>query len=125
MGAVPPAAAASELSAVADSDLSPEVEQGQLATFERFASKNPFAQQAEPVQPTPTRVSDPEDGTEQEPVETSNDAKPAESAADGDGTTDGASGLGKKITLQNTADGSHYELELRTIQEQPVPQATT
>ena len=194
VGAVPPAAAAPELSAVADSDLSPEIEQGQLATFERFASKDPFAQQADPVEPTPTRVSDPTDGTEQEPVDTSNDAKPAESAADGDGTTDGgfttggstpdereiagatsisvngvaedvavegsfpkdeptfvlvkvakdgksveigivggeyASGgktitlaLGKKITLQNTADGSRYELELRTIQGQPVPQAT-
>ena len=30
-------------------------------------------------------------------------------------------GLGKKITLQNTADGSRYELELLAIQGQPVP----
>ena len=191
---VAPAAAAPELSAVADSDLPPEVEQGQLATFERFASKDPFAQQAEPVEAEPPRVSDPKDGTEKEPVDTKNDAKPAESAADGDSTTDGGFttggstpdrpeiaaatsisvngvaedvavegsfpkdeptfvlvkvakngtsveigiaggeyasggktitlGLGKKITLQNTADGSRYELELRTIQGQPVPQTT-
>ena len=47
------------LSAVADSDLSPEAEQGQLATFERFASKDPFAQQAAPVQARPPRVSEP------------------------------------------------------------------
>ena len=185
-------AAASELSAVADSDLAPEAEQGQLATFERFASKDPFAQQAEPVEAGPTRVSDPKDGTEQEPVDTKNDAKPAESAAaEGDGAADGGFttggttpdgpaiagstsisvngvaedvavdgsfpkdeptfvlvkvatngksveigiaggeyadggetitlGLGKKITLQNTADGSRYELELLAIQGQPVP----
>jgi hypothetical protein len=192
-GEVPPAAAP-ELSAVADSDLSPEVEQGQLATFQRFASKDPFAQQAEPVEAAPPRVSDPKDGTEKEPVDTKDDAKPAESAADGDGTTEGGFttggstpagpeiaaatsisvngvaedvavegsfpkdeptfvlvkvakngksveigiaggeyasggetitlGLGKKITLQNTADGSRYELELRTIQGQPVPKTT-
>jgi hypothetical protein len=30
-------------------------------------------------------------------------------------------GLGKKITLQNTADGSRYELELRSIQGFPLP----
>ncbi len=29
--------------------------------------------------------------------------------------------LGKKLTLQNTADGSRYELELLTIQGEPVP----
>jgi hypothetical protein len=29
--------------------------------------------------------------------------------------------LGKKLTLQNTADGSRYELQLLTIQGQPVP----
>ena len=45
-GEAAPAAAPPELSAVADSDLSPEAVQGQLATFERFSSKDPFAQQA-------------------------------------------------------------------------------
>ena len=29
--------------------------------------------------------------------------------------------LGKKLTLQNTADGSRYELELRTVQGFPLP----
>ena len=187
-----PAAPAPELSAVADSDLSPEAEQGQLATFERFASKDPFAQQAEPVQAAPPRTSDPKDGTEKDPVDTTNDAseKPADPAAeagatDGGFTTGGSTpdgpelaaatsisvngvaedvaveasfpkdeptfvlvevaksgkaveigiaggeyanggetitlALGKKITLQNTADGSRWELELLAIQGQPVP----
>ena len=187
-----PAAPAPELSAVADSDLSPEAEQGQLATFERFASKDPFAQQAEPVQAGPPRTSDPKDGTEKDPVDTKNDAsgEPAdpaaeEGAADGGFTTGGSTpdgaeiaaatsisvngvaedvaveaafpedeptfvlvkvaksgkaveigiaggeyadggetitlALGKKITLQNTADGSRWELELLAIQGQPVP----
>jgi hypothetical protein len=186
-GEAVPAAAVPELSAVADSDFSPELVQGQLATFERFASKDPFAQQAEPVATAPPRVSDPKDGTETTPVDTKNDAE----QADGDGTTDGgfttggstpdapeiaaatsisvngvaedvategsfpkdeptfvlvkiakngksveigiaggeyASGgetitlaLGKKLTLQNTADGSRYDLELLTIQGSPVP----
>ena len=186
-------AAASELSAVADSDLSPEAEQGQLATFERFASKDPFAQQAEPVDAGPAPVSEPKDGSETEPVDTKNDAAPdgenaaleGDDAADGGFTTGGTTpdgpaiagatsisvngvaedvavegsfpkeeptfvlvkvatngksveigiaggeyadggetitlGLGKKITLQNTADGSRYELELLAIQGQPVP----
>ena len=29
--------------------------------------------------------------------------------------------LGKKLTLQNTADGTRYELKLLTVQGQPVP----
>jgi len=188
-----PAAPAPELSAVADSDLSPEAEQGQLATFERFASKDPFAQQAEPVQAGPPRTSDPKDGTEKDPVDTKNDAseEPADPAAEegatdggfttGGSTPDGAEiaaatsisvngvaedvaveasfpkdeptfvlvkvaksgkaveigiaggeyanggetitlALGNKITLQNTADGRRWELELLAIQGQPVPQ---
>jgi hypothetical protein len=187
-----PAAPAPELSAVADSDLSPEAEAGQLATFERFSSKDPFAQQAEPVQAGPPRTSDPKDGTEKDPVDTKNDAseEPADPAAEegatdggfttGGSTPDGAEiaaatsisvngvaedvaveasfpkdeptfvlvkvakngkaveigiaggeyanggetitlALGKKITLQNTADGSRWELELLAIQGQPVP----
>jgi hypothetical protein len=188
-GEAEPAAAQSELSAVADSDLSPEAEQGQLATFERFSSKDPFAQQAAPVTSEPARVPEPKDGTENESADTKNDAKPAE-ATDGDGATDGGFttgglpeapavaaatsisvngaaedvaaegsfpkdeptfvlvkiakngrsveigivggeyagggetitlGLGKKLTLQNTADGSRYELELLTVQGFPVP----
>ena len=187
-----PAAPAPELSAVADSDLSPEAEPGQLATFERFASKDPFAQQAEPVQAGPPRTSDPKDGTDKDPVDTKNGgseepADPAaeEGATDGGFTTGGSTpdgpeiaeatsisvngvaedvaveasfpkdeptfvlvkvaksgkaveigiaggeyanggetitlALGKKITLQNTADGSRWELELLAIQGQPVP----
>ncbi len=190
-----PAAPAPELSAVADSDLSPAVEQGQLATFERFASKDPFAQQADPAQSAAPRVSEPIDGTETAPADTTNDAKPADAGATGAATDGGATdggfttggstpdapeiagatsisvngaaedvavegsfpkdeptfvlvklarngksveigiaggeyasggetitlGLGKKITLQNTADGSRYELELLAIQGQPLP----
>ena len=181
-------AAVLELAAVADSDLSPEAEQGQLTTFERFASKDPFAQQAQPA-PAPARTSDPKDGTEQAPVDTTNDAKPADAAADaavsgfttagstapeapavagatsiavngvaedvaveasfpkdeptfvlvklaknGKSVEVGIAGgeyadggetitlaLGKKLTLQNTADGSRYELELLAVQGFPVP----
>ena len=190
--AAAPAAAALELSAVADSDLSPEAEQGQLATFERFASKDPFAQQAQPA-PAPVPPSGPKDGSAQEPADQTNDAKPADGAADaadGGFTTGGPTApeapavatatsiavngvaedvaveasfpkdeptfvlvklakngksveigiaggeyadgdetitlaLGKKVTLQNTADGSRYELELLTIQGFPVPKRDT
>jgi hypothetical protein len=189
----PTAAPAPELSAVADSDLSPAAEQGQLATFERFASKDPFAQQAE-AEPTAPAAAAPTKDTE-----TSTTPDQATSAASGTdagstdaGATDGgfttggsaasdgaavaattsisvngvaedvavaaafpkdeptfvlvkiakngksveigiaggeyAGGgetitlaLGKKLTLQNTADGSRYELQLLTIQGRPVP----
>jgi hypothetical protein len=188
-GEAVPAAATPELSAVADSDPAPEAEQGQLATFERFSSKDPFAQQAQPVASEPARVAEPKDGTEKEPADAKNDAKPADSATDGDGAADGgfttggseapavaaatsisvngdaedvateasfpkdeptfvlvkiakngksveigiaggeyAGGddtitlaLGKKLTLQNTADGSRYELELLAVQGFPLP----
>ena len=180
-------AAAADLTAVADSDLAPEAEQGQLATFERFSSKDPFAQQAEPVAKAPPPAVDPAAGTDTTP----SDAKSGAGATDGTGggapATDGggfttggstpaaatlaaatsvsvngvaedvstgasfpkdeptfvlvklakngksveigiaggeyAGGgetitltLGKKLTLQNTADGSRYELELLTVQ---------
>ena len=184
-----PAAPAPELSAVADSDLAPEAVQGQLATFERFASKDPFAQQADDKPAAPPRVSNPTDGTEKKPSETTSDAKPADGdAAPDGGFTTGSSepdapeiadatsisvngvaedvavegsfpkdeptfvlvsvakngksveigiaggeyaaggetitlGLGKKLTLQNTADGSRYELQLLTVQGQPVPKS--
>src|SRR3954469_16372577 len=183
-----PAAPAPELSAVADSDLSPEAEEGQLATFERFASKDPFAQQAEPVATAPPPAAAPNDGTKSDPAPTTSDEKPAAGGAaggaDGGFTTgtptpagpelatatsisvngaaedvavdasfpkdeptfvlakvakngksveigiaggeyaDGGDtitlALGKKLTLQNTADGSRYELELLAVQGQPV-----
>ena len=186
-----PAAPAAELTAVADSDLSPEAAQGQLATFERFASKDPFAQQAEPVEQAPAPAADPKATTA--PAKTPRPArKRRDAGSSGDAATDGglhhrwldapdapavagatsisvngvaedvehgrsfpkdeptfvlakvakngksveigiaggeyASGgktitlaLGKKLTLQNTADGTRYELELLTVQGQPVP----
>ena len=193
-GEAAPAAVPSDLSAVADSDLAPEAEQGQLATFERFSSKDPFAQQAGPVASDSAPVAAPTDDTEKEPVDTKNDAQPAESAADGEDAADGgfstggsapeapelaaatsisvngvaedvavedsfpkdeptfvlvkiatngksveigiaggeyAGGdetitlaLGKKLTLQNTADGSRYELELRAVKGFPLPKKT-
>jgi len=190
-----PAAVAPELSAVADSDASPEAEEGQLATFERFASKDPFAQQAEPVEAAPAPEAEPESATETKPAPVTNDdagaGAGAGAAAQDDGAPDGgfttggstvappelaattaisvngvaadvaveesfpkeeptfilvktakngksveigiaggeyANGgetitlaLGQKITLQNTVDGSRYELELLTIQGQPLP----
>jgi hypothetical protein len=188
-----PAAGAPQLSAVADSDLSPDVEQGQLATFERFASKDPFTQQAEPVEAPPAAAAaDSKDAGETPADQTASGAGAGDAGAAGDaGSTDGgfttggsepnkpavatatsisvngvaedvavsaafpkaeptfvlvkvakngksveigiaggeyANGgktitlaLGKKLTLQNTADGSRYELELLTIQGRPVP----
>ena len=41
------------------------------------------------------------------------------SYADGDDTI--KLELGKPLTLQNTADGSRYELELRSVQGFPLP----
>ena len=195
-GEVPAAAPAPELSAVPDSDLSPGVEQGQLATFERFASKDPFAQQAEPVAKPPAPAADPKDDATDTTADPAEQAPPADAASGdagagaGDGTDEGfttggsapeaaeiaeatsisvngvaedvavdasfqkdeptfvlvkvakngksveigiaggqyADGdetitleLGKKLTLQNTADGSRYEIELLTIQGRPVP----
>jgi hypothetical protein len=187
-----PAAPAPELSAVADSDLSPDVEQGQLATFERFASKDPFTQQAQPVEAPAPAAADAEGAGETPAVEPEPGAGGGEAgSADGPASADGgfttgasepdppalatatsisvngvaedvavaaafpeeeptfvlakvakngksveigiaggeyADGgrtitlaLGKKLTLQNTADGSRYELELLALQGQPAP----
>lgn len=185
-----PAAPAAELASVPDSDQAPVVDAGQLATFERFSSKDPFAQQAQPVPSTKPAAAKPEETKpETDPTDT---AKPADDAgtdaggADGGFTTGGttappapvlatansiavngvsedvaiaaefpaaqptfvlvsvaldgksaeigiaggqyASGgetlklvLGKKITLQNTADGSRFELELLSLQGFPLP----
>lgn len=189
--ATPVVATGTELAAVADSDAAPAVEQGQLATFERFASKDPFAQQAEPVEAAPPPPpAKPEDGTDKTATaggKTADGEKPAgeEGSSEGGFTTVGSTdakpeiatatsisvngvaedvvvaatfpkdeptfvlvsiaengksveigiaggeyatggetmklALGKKITLQNTADGSRYEIELLTIQGFAVP----
>ena len=188
---LPVAATGTELSAVADSDAAPAAVQGQLATFERFASKDPFAQQAEPVA-APAPKAAPKDDADKAPVDKAGEGKSPATAGDADAGTDGgfttggstgadtpklasatsisvngvaedveleavfpkdeptfvlvsiakdgksveigiaggeyATGgetmklaLGKKMTLQNTADGSRYELELLTIQGVAVP----
>jgi hypothetical protein len=176
-------AAPADLASVPDSDQPPVVDDGQLATFERFSSKDPFAQQAEPVV---TRPAAKKPSTTDAAVDPAKDPKPATDPTDGGFTTGGgtpseaatlatatsiavngvaedvkvdvpfpvaeptfvlvsvaadgksvqigingggyASGgetlkllLGKKLTLQNTADGSRYELELRSITGFPLP----
>src|SRR5829696_6062912 len=80
-----PAAAAPELSAVADSDLAPEAEEGQLATFERFASKDPFAQQAQAVPAPAPAAAKPKPGDE----DSKDEAEKKTSADSGDGDSDG------------------------------------
>jgi hypothetical protein len=179
-----PAAAASELAAVSDSDLSPEAEQGQLPTFERFSSKDPFAQQALP-KPVPVPAPAPEKPAAKPQVGAGKAAGQGSSGTPSGFTTGGSTptgsvlatatsivvngvaeevkldepfpvaaptfllvsiapdgksvqigiaggvysgggetlklGLGKKVTLQNTADGSRYELELLSIQGFPLP----
>ena len=58
-----------ELASVPDSDPAPDGEQGQLATFERFASKDPFAQQAEAVAapaPAPAEADEPAEPAKEE-----------------------------------------------------------
>jgi hypothetical protein len=194
VGGETPAMGTADLASVADSDPAPEAESGQLATFERFASKDPFAQQGEPVKASP-RVSAPNAGKSPSASGGAPTAAPKPSAGGGEeegeapagGFTTGgsdqpaaptvaeattisvngvtedivleaafpkdeptfvlvsvakngtsvqigiaggeyASGgetmtlkLGETITLQNTADGSRYELELRSIQGFPLP----
>ena len=188
-GTVPAAAAATELAFVADSDAAPVVSDGQLATFERFASKDPFAQQAEaapdgqaaPPAPEPSAepasktASPSTEGTNPTAVDggfTTSGSAPAPTAtreiatatsiavngvaedvktdvpfpaatptfmlvsvaADGKSVEIGIAGgeyasggetlklgFGKKITLQNTADGSRFQLELLAIQGVPLP----
>ena len=199
-GSTPAPGPVPELASVADSDAAPEAEQGQLATFERFASKDPFVQQAE-ASAAPTGGSDensPPSDADQEGAAAGEGAAPDDDSTAGGGATGGftptpggaappapeapaeaqiaettsiaingvaedvaveaafpkdeptfvlvsvakdgksvqigiaggeyATGgetmkleLGKKLTLQNTADGSRYEIELRTIQGFPVP----
>ena len=179
-----PAVAAVELASVPDSDQPPVVDDGQLATFERFSSKDPFAQQAEAVAaPKPaakkpaetepvvdsTKGSGSTDGGTDGGFTTGGTSPPAAQelatttsiavngvaedvkvdtafpvaeptfvlvsiAADGKSVEIGINGgqyagggetlkllLGKKITLQNTADGSRFELELLSIAGFPLP----
>ena len=191
--AVPPAtgttaatAAPADLASVPNSDQAPVVDVGQLATFERFSTKDPFAQQAQPVEArpaakkpattdpateptkptkTPTDATDAteggfttgggtpsssatlatatsiavngvaEDVTVEVPfpvaeptfvlVSIAKDGKSVEIGIDGGEYASGGETLklvlGKKLTLQNTADGSRYELELRSIKGFPLP----
>lgn len=177
-----PVAAPGDLASVPDSDQAPVVDDGQLATFERFSTKDPFAQQAEAVaapaakqpskadpagEPTkdPTPATGPTDGgfttggstpsgaatlatatsiavngvaedvtldvpfPVAEPtfvlVSVAKDGKSVQIGVDGGEYASGGKTLklllGKKLTLQNTADGSRYELELRSIKGFPLP----
>ena len=186
-----PATPAADLASVPDSDQAPVVDAGQLATFELFSSKDPFAQQAEPVTAKPAAAKpeeadpakDPAAAPKPEETEgTGTDADPADGgfttggsappaapalatansiavngvaedveieaefpaaqptfvlvsvAADGKSAEIGIAGgqyadggetlkltLGKKITLQNTADGSRFELELLSLKGFPLP----
>jgi hypothetical protein len=188
-----------DLALVADSDAAPLPDEGDLVTFERFASKDPFAPQAvatdpgapsadaggqpagekpagetpagdapgadKPVDggftpapggsgsepggggaPTPTAptlaslTSISVNGTPED-VEVEKTFPAAEPtfvlvslAADGKSVEIGVAGgsyangeqtikltLGKPVTLQNTADGSRYELELRAVAGFPLP----
>ena len=179
-GATPAPTAAADLASVPDSDQAPVVDAGQLATFERFSSKDPFAQQAEPVvsKPAPPAKTEPAKGSvvtggndtaaggftaggspspsavvelatatsiavngaaesvtvkvpfpAAEPtfvlVSVAKDGKSVQIGVDGGEYANGGETLklllGKKITLQNTADGRRYELELLSIQGFPLP----
>jgi hypothetical protein len=175
-----------DLASVPNSDQAPVVDVGQLATFERFSTKDPFAQQAQPVEArpaakkpattdpateptkptkTPADATDATDGgfttgggapsssatvatatsiavngvaedvTVEVPfpvaeptfvlVSVAKDGKSVEIGIDGGEYANGGEtitlALGKKLTLQNTADGSRYELELRSIKGFPLP----
>ena len=188
-----PATPAADLASVPDSDQAPVVDEGQLATFELFSSKDPFAQQAEPVTATPAAAKPEEGKLEDDKPATDSSSGPASAGDGGTGTsTDGgfttggttpaaapelaaansiavngvaevvevaaefpavqptfvlvsvaadgksaqigiaggqyANGgetlkltLGKKVTLQNTADGSRFELELVSLKGFPLP----
>jgi hypothetical protein len=179
-GTTPAPTAAADLASVPDSDQAPVVDDGQLATFERFSSKDPFAQQAQPVpapkapQPSKTDPAKAPDaagaggttdggfttggstssgtGTRAsatsiavngaaenvtvkvpfpaaEPtfvlVSVGKDGKSVQIGVDGGEYANGGETLklllGKKITLQNTADGRRYELELLSIEGFALP----
>ncbi len=181
-----PQPATVDVASLADSDGAPEAGAGQLLSFERFESKDPFAQQAQPVAaPAGVPAEKPADGeakpAEGAPAEGEGTDAPADGgfttggtppapverapatsiavngvaedvkveaefpvdeptfvlvsvAADGKSVEIGIAGgayadgdptlklaFGKKITLQNTADGSRYELELLAVEGFPLP----
>ena len=185
-GAAAPATDAVDLALVADSDASPVAGEGQLVTFEHFASKDPFVPQAVVEPPAPAAIApegepDPEslgDGSKPadggftpSPAPDDGSAAPAPAAPalasltsilingaaedvevegsfpaeqptfvlvslakNGKSVEIGIAGgtyadggetielkLGKPLTLQNTADGTRYELELRAVAGFPVP----
>lgn len=185
-GEAPASAVAAELVSVPDSDQPPVLGDGQLESFERFSSKDPFAQQADPPPPPPAPAPEPEvdagkpvgggtpegesDATDggfttgepappvDPPVENATatsiavngvaedvevektfpaaeptfvlvalgkDGKSVEVGIAGGSYANGEATLklrfGKKVTLQNTADGSRYELELLSIAGRPLP----
>lgn len=187
-GAAAPATDAVDLALVADSDASPVAGEGQLVTFEHFASKDPFVPQAV-VKPPPPAPAAPEGEAERDPESPGDGSKPVDGgftpsrapddgsaapapaapalarltsisingaaedvdvegsfpaeqptfvlvslAKDGKSVEIGIAGgtyadggetielkLGKPLTLQNTADGTRYELELRAVAGFPVP----
>ncbi len=192
-GAVAPGGAV-DLSSLADSDLAPVAAEGQLVTFERFASKDPFVPQAvvtpESAAPAPAGDAEGDGGTDEpapgegsgaadggftpapegsdasagggsptpaapalaaltsisingtaEDVEVEKTFPAAEPtfvlvslAKNGKSVEIGIAGgtyadggqtielkLGKPLTLQNTADGTRYELELLAVAGFPAP----
>lgn len=191
----PTTAVAIDLALVADSDAPPVAGEGQLVTFERFASKDPFVPQAvlgpAASEGTPAPVVEPDPNAEEgAPATPDDDSAPVDGGftpapAPGGGST-GAPGsaspavatltsisvngtaedvevdkpfpaaqptfvlvalakngksvaigiaggtyanggqtielrLGRPLTLQNTADGTRYELELVAVAGFPVP----
>jgi hypothetical protein len=188
-----PTGGAADLATVGDSDVAPEAEEGQLVTFERFASKDPFAPQAvvtPDAAPAPADGGDaagadggaPAEDPEPSPVDGGFTPAPGESGSAGGGSpTPAAPALaqltsisvngtaedveveatfpaaeptfvlvslakngtsveigvaggsyangeqtiklerGKPLTLQNTADGTRYELELLAVAGFPTP----
>jgi hypothetical protein len=190
-GSTPAPIVVADFSSVPDSDLPPDAEDGQLVVLERFSSKDPFVQQAQP-QAAPAGAAEPGPADEG-PSEPAPDDEESPAGGSDEGTTGGFTpgggetpapqgpalaettsiavngvaegvavdaafpkdaptfvlasiakngksvqigiaggeyasggstmtlGLGKKLTLQNTADGSRYELELRSIQGFPLP----
>jgi hypothetical protein len=173
-----------DVASLADSDLAPEAEDGQLLSFERFASKDPFAQQAQPVPARPAAEAKADETSAPAPAKpgaaasgtsaggfTTDGATPAPApveratatsiavngvaedvevdaefpaaqptfvlvslARDGKSVELGIAGgsyadgkqtlklpLRKKVTLQNTADGSRYELQLLVVEGFPLP----
>ncbi|HUH15022.1 MAG TPA: hypothetical protein VML35_03955 [Gaiellaceae bacterium] len=178
-----------DVASLADSDGAPEAGVGQLLSFERFESKDPFTQQALPASPAAAKSADHSDGEAKPSAAGATDGSPAEGEADkpvdGGFTTGGSApapveraaatsiavngdaedlkveaefpvdeptfvlvsiaedgksveigiaggayadgdptlklAFGKKVTLQNTADGSRYELELLAVEGFPIP----